>query len=312
MSDPKRHHYLPQSYLRAFGRDDGVWVYDRKINKVRWQKIKDTALESYFYSIELKDGLKDNKTIETELSKIEGAVSKISEKLRDRQELNLEERVQVCLFAAFMMNRTPDFREGIQRIEGKLLKRVAQQLFCSEESTKQLFEGSNNDFPDTSNLDAKKLHEIIQSDSFDIKIHKNRSLEMMVKLASGFTKTLLRLNWAILHAPKNCNFITTDRPFVIVPPKDRSRIPKWAGVGLLTPGANKFLPLTADMTIVFGDPGDTFGHIHVNKADVMQINGSIGNMTQRFLIGKDEALIKSWVKRLKLSESVPVQTMTVG
>ena len=105
---------------------------------------------------------------------------------------------------------------------------------------------------------------------FELPIHKNRSLEMMISLASEFAKTLWGLNCAILHAPKNCSFITTDRPFVIAPPKDRSIIPTWGGVGLLTPGAKKFLPLTADMTIVFGDPGDIFRHIHVNKADVMQ------------------------------------------
>jgi len=134
----------------------------------------------------------------------------------------------------------------------------------------------------------------------------------MINLASSFAKTLLSLNCAILHAPKNCSFITTDRPFVIAPPKNCSLIPKWAGVGLLTPGANKFLPLTANMTIVFGDPGDSFGHINVNKADVMKINGTIGNMTQRFLIGKDEDLIKSWVKRLKLSETDPVKTMLLN
>lgn len=312
MSSPKRHHYLPESYLRAFGKEDGVWVYDRKKNQIRWQKVKDTALESYFYSIELKDGSKDNKTIETELSKIEGAVFKISEKLRDRQQLDLEEHVQVCLFAAFMMNRTPDFREGVQRTEGELLKRAAKQIFSSEENTKRLLKESINGFPDASDLDAGIIHKIIQSDSFKIQIHKNRSLEMMVRLASEFAKTLLRLNFVIIHAPKDCSFITTDRPFVIVPPNDRSRIPAWGGVGLLTPGANKFLPLSVDMTIVFGDPGDIFRHTNVSKADVMQINGSIASMTQRFLIGRDEALIKSWVKRLRLSETDPVKTMTLG
>lgn len=312
MSDPKRHHYLPQSYLRKFGRDNGVWVYDRKIKKVRWQKIKDTALESYFYSIELNDGSKDNKTIETELSKIEGAVAKITDKLRDFHNLEFEEHVQVCLFAAYMMNRTPDFHDGIQRTEGKLLKIFTRQLFRSEAEANRLLKEYKSECPDAEDLDAKLMYEFVQREDFGIKIHRNRSLEMMVSLASSFAKTLAELNFAVLHAPKNCSFITTDRPFVIVPPQDRSHIPKWAGVGLLTPGANKFLPLSENMAIVFGDHGKLFSHIQLKQTNVMQINGSIGHMTQRFLIGRDEALVKYWVKRLRLSDTDPVQTMTMG
>jgi hypothetical protein len=49
MKLPRRHHYLPQMYLRGFAdADELVWVYDRKEDKYLHQGILNTAVKKDF------------------------------------------------------------------------------------------------------------------------------------------------------------------------------------------------------------------------------------------------------------------------
>ena len=48
----RRHHYLPQMYLRGFAdADELVWVFDRQHNTFIHQGILNTAVKKDFYTI---------------------------------------------------------------------------------------------------------------------------------------------------------------------------------------------------------------------------------------------------------------------
>ena len=55
MSEPKRHHYLPQSYLENFSNDGGVWVYNDKDKTIKKIPKLNVAVISHFYTRENKD-----------------------------------------------------------------------------------------------------------------------------------------------------------------------------------------------------------------------------------------------------------------
>lgn len=314
MSSPKRHHYLPQCFLRNFGTDNGVWVYNRKKNDIRWQKVKDTCLINYFYSIEYEDGGRDDSTFEKMFSSIESSYADIHKRLTLRENLSHKHISDICLFVSYMMNRTPDFHDGIQLVESKLIKSFTEQIFNSDERIENVLMRFRENNPEIK-IDASDyeiMREVIKNGNFNIKIHRNRSLELMTSLSRSFAKILCGLNISILHAPKDSSFLTTDRPFVILPPKDRSFIPKWAGIGLRTPGARKILPLSAKLLIMFGDAGRYFHHIDISKNDVMRFNAWICETTKDFLIGRDRPLVERWVRRLNLSERVPIPSISIG
>lgn len=310
MNTPKRHHYIPQAYLRLFARDEVIWVYDRNSKTVRAQKVIDTAVITHFNAINKKDGSKDV-SIEKELSKVEGLIPVLVERLRTRHELNEADRFDLSFIAALMMTRTADFHESVQRVEGKLIKRFAQTMFRSEEDAARSLAEWKTENPSAPDIDPKKLFRFYSEGAFNVKIHRNRSIELMLKLTPAFADTLFRLNLGVLHAPKNSAFITTDRPLSLVPPRDISGLPRWGGIGLLTPGAHKYLSLGSDIAVVFGDPGENFTHITLGADTVRWVNAAIGHMADRFLFGRDEALIKAWARRLRLDETSSIRIMDV-
>lgn len=309
-NEPKRHHYLPQSYLRQFSRDDLLWVYDREKDQVRPQKVLNTAVRRHFYSIEV-DGVRDTR-IESELAKVDALIPPLTQKLSARAELSEGERFDLSFIAALAMNRTPDFHEGIDRVEGKLIKRFSQRMFRSVEDAERSIAEWKAEDPSAPDVDPRDLYQFLSEGKYNVKIHRNRSIELMLTLSPEFAKTLAILNLGILHSPERSSFITTDRPFVIMPPRDTSKIPRWAGVGMLTPGAQKYFPLSSEIAIVFGDPGENFTHINLKSEQVKGVNASIGHMVDRFLIGRDLALVESWAKRLKLGTREKIRLMDVS
>src|SRR5260370_31640805 len=91
----KRHHYLPQFYLRRFTADDGfLCLFDREIKEFRKQQPVNTALEKDFYTVTDGDGTKSDR-LELMFSGLEGVASNVIERLDSRSTgwTNEEERV---------------------------------------------------------------------------------------------------------------------------------------------------------------------------------------------------------------------------
>lgn len=308
MSIPKRHHYLPQSYLKEFSNDDVVWLFDRKKEEIRAQKIIDTAVISNFYSIEKPDGTKDLQ-IEKQLAKIDALIPNLIKSLRSRSILSEKERGEICFIAALFLSRTPDFREESNEMESALIKKIAQGMYQNLESVEKSMRELEKKTSKPLNVTPEKLHEVMSKGQFSVKINQNRGIERMVDFVSSISNTLTRLNMLILHAPRKSGFLTSDRPFVILPPQDTRYIAAWGGVGILTPGAQKYLALSSDMTLVFGDLGTEFNHLDLIRDRVKTVNAVIGNMASRFLIGRDQALIEAWSKRLKLRGNAKHRSM---
>ena len=56
LSTPKKHHYLPEFYLKGFSTAGWLWVYDRERNAYSKRRPETVAIRKGFYSIEDQDG----------------------------------------------------------------------------------------------------------------------------------------------------------------------------------------------------------------------------------------------------------------
>lgn len=83
---PKRHHYLPEFYLKKFTREKALWVYDIPSKQLRPQTPNDTGAIGYFNAMEDKDGNRSF-IIEEALSQIEGAMGQVILKIEAREAL---------------------------------------------------------------------------------------------------------------------------------------------------------------------------------------------------------------------------------
>ena len=117
---PKRHHYVPQFYLRYFSSlsPDGVfWVYDKDGGPPRPQTPTNTAVETHFYSVDTPEGGRDTR-LEEALAKLESAAKPIL----DRWQINgarptAIEISEIAEFFAFMHARVPRTHRLVKELE---------------------------------------------------------------------------------------------------------------------------------------------------------------------------------------------------
>lgn len=300
MNSPKRHHYLPQFYLKGFCRNDYLWVYDRKMNQVRRQTPINTALQTHYYSVENEDGEK-NTEIESFLSQIEGLTKPIIEKVSIKDEISVEEKEILSVFLAFLMNRVPDFEKSANKMEEHFVKMMANMMFSDEKRAESIMNRYEKETGNSKEITAKELVDFHRRGAYTIKIHRNESLRLMLDLSFDIANYFTQMDWAFFHAPRKTSYVTTDNPLFIVPPDDWDH-KSFYGVGIITHGAKKVAPLSQKVCMVMYDHGETIFHNDINREAVKRINFNITVHTDRFLIGRDEALVKSLSRKARLNQ----------
>jgi hypothetical protein len=105
---PRRHHFLPKSYLEGFTKDEKVWVYDRTRNEFRQQSPRDTAVIRDFYVFENAKG-EDDYGLEVYFSRIEGKAKATIRDLEKQAQISPDARLNLALYISFLMVRSPKF-----------------------------------------------------------------------------------------------------------------------------------------------------------------------------------------------------------
>lgn len=299
MSTPKRHHYLPEFYLKGFSRNKILFVYDRELNEYREQTPKDTAVISHYYTLKDDEG-KKNLEIETFLSQLEGDTKPIIEKLEIGETISEEEKNVLSIFVSFLMNRVPDFEKSENDLHKKLIQMMGDMMFCDEKRTKSVMDQYEQDTGKKLDVSPKEVFDFHKSVPHEYKIHRNLSLETMCKVSFDIANYFRQMDWRLLRAPHETSFITTDNPFVLLPPANhKSNI---YGVGILMRGTKKIVPLTQNLCLVMTDHGTSTEHRHINRELVRKINIDISWFADRFVIGRDKALVENMVKTTKLDQ----------
>lgn len=299
MSEPKRHHYLPQFYLEQFCRDGAFWVYDRDTSEFRRQTPKNTAIISHYYSVEDGDGNKRT-GIESLLSQIEGRAKSIMGKLVAQDAISESDKAEFSVFVAFMMNRVPDFEKSVNAVESHMIKRASRLIFSDEKRVQAILDQMERETGKRPEISAKKLAEFHKSGLYTVEMHRNESLRLMLDLSMELARCFQQMDWVVFRAPAKTSFITTDNPVVLVPPVDFEA--GFYGVGILTKGARKFFPLSQATCLVMGDRGDRVVHRNVDRQSVRGVNLTLASYSDRFVIGRDEALVRSMVATTRLKE----------
>jgi hypothetical protein len=311
MTVPKRHHYLPQFYLNEFTQNDVLAVYDRKTNEYRNQTPINTAVEKDFYSI-IDDAGKKDTSIESMLSEVETNASLVIEKLNNHKDVTFQERIDLSQFIALLIGRTPEFDATFKSLQDNLTRRISKMMFHSVEQTKDILEKHNSSDTEISEASAKELYDFVQSDQYDIEFSRINTLDVMLHLGESLAKYFCKMNWVVFHTPRDASFITTDSPLVIVPSPNFPERPFYRGVGIATPGAQKFISLTNSCTLVMLDSGKYTLHQVVSRKYVREINLILISRCYRFVIGRDKGLLKYLIEKSGLDQSEWKPRMAMG
>jgi hypothetical protein len=121
MNEPKKHHFLPQFYLRAFeilprkGKVPHLWVHWKKEKRVSINlSIEDTACVRDYHTIEIDNDEKDRTTLENVLSKTEMLQAALMTRVIDSKSFSKTDKIGLSWFIAMMRTRVPSFKNMVR------------------------------------------------------------------------------------------------------------------------------------------------------------------------------------------------------
>jgi len=203
----RRHHYLPQMYLRGFADEaDLVWVFDRLENSYLHQHVIVTAVKKDFYTIVGSDGQKTDAVETLMANMVEGPMKRIIEKL-DKKNVKWEgeDRAILALFVALLRTRNlafdKDQTEITEQFQRWWAKARHSSLEAVEESFREYQEKTGEDMADVS---AQEIFEMIRDDQYELHNPRQNNIKMMMSLSLEVAKTLFQLNWEILAPQREC------------------------------------------------------------------------------------------------------------
>ena len=293
MSIPKRHHILPEFYLNGFCLEGKLSLYDRELAEYRLQTPQNTTVQTGYYSFRDESGELIT-GIESALAELDGRAGPIIEKLGKRLPINIEERQILSIFVALMRVRIPDFEKEVGELTDTFYKDVNRIVFSTEETTKEVLAEIEAETGESLQITPKEIMQVVKNGQYEVVTERLHSLGLMFPIAEDIAKDLFQMDWLVAFSPLDSSFITTDNPFTIVPPIDYD--PRGhRGVGIVTPGAQKQFPLSQSACLVMLDRGARVYFLDLDKSQVRQINRNSATNCDRFVIARDEHLLRSIV-----------------
>ena len=305
LSGPKRHHFLPRFYLENFARDGHVAVDDREEDQVRIQQPVNTGVIGHFYTMEDAQGRRRFE-LEQLLSEYEGKAKPAIDKLAARDNLEAEERADLAIFIALGAMRTPDVIDSLKAFNSGIVTDVMKAMFANVEDVAARLRDSA-DFADKTDeavfAEAKLMVTMAQKGGVQVEAKHQWAVGEAIRLGLLIAPIFAGRDWVVLHRDnEKKSFVTTDAPVLLttVAPRPGGF---WAGVGYGNSDALVYFPLKSScMLALLGDEGD-MRHAEVSAEQVRQLNLAMAAECQRFVVGRDEALVRSLADTVGLATS---------
>lgn len=297
---PVKHHYIPQFYLKGFSQDqEHLHIFDKLAEseeaRFRYQTTQAIAYKKNFYTYETKDRSKE--TLEGMFSEIEGLAQQAITKLSRGEQLDRELRSYLALFVAFIWVRTPLFKSETLGAQEEMHEKMARMMFrvqpkkmMREWAEKEGKTMTDEEIDDLIDFATNPKRSRIKMD-----FPQNYWIKHMLQLGDDLYPYLAVTDWQIIHAPKKYAFLTSDNPFMLRPTEKPD---PFYGIGLLTPGVKKIIPLKSDLLLVMHEPSENpdLYHTEGTKEGYRKINEQIVWNADRVIFSPDLGKIQKIAK----------------
>ncbi|MBN8523761.1 MAG: DUF4238 domain-containing protein [Planctomycetes bacterium] len=286
-SEPRRHHYIPQSLLREFACLDQpkrICVY-QKADPVRAFKtgILNVACESDYHTIERADGSLDHASIETMMSDIESHQSCWIHDVVARGAITEADRGEVASIISTYRARIPQFKEQVERMHQELLHEVGDHVLRRNPVP----------FPDDMTEPVRQqLTEMIQekgSRAFKITISNAKLVTMMMESAFSdkTIQTLGQMAFSLgVVEPGVGRLCVSDCPVSAAVVGAPACHPDMLAPG--SPYAEVCLPITRTACIIAQWKDELPPSVSLGAAAVKELNRRTAAMASRFVFAPEE------------------------
>lgn len=253
--EPRKHHYLPQFYLKCFSVDGhGIFQVEKRHGRFYGCQIKDIAAIRDYHELDGED-TSDRYALEKALSRDEAVQA---EHLREvlasgiSSELALGNIVQLL---AIMRMRVPAVKEHINRSYASTVRASALVMQRSGRLPKP----------------PPGLEDKLKVENLAISVHNWKCLEVMFRMGTSdrVLSGLARMRATLLRAPFGERFLTSDQPVAVYHPT------RWKGsygAGPETPGSEVSFPLSSRALLLLDH--QPYGHEErtATSAEVQEFN----------------------------------------
>jgi uncharacterized protein DUF4238 len=297
MTRPKRQHWNPKCYLKAWldpgcppGEKPHVWRIDRETRVPQGLSIDQVCVETHLYTIQGPGGTKDY-SIEQMFCEIEGPYEQvIANKIMSCAPLAPEDLAILNVFAAAMMSRTPAQRDHIGE-QWRHIVNIAEDL---QEAYKDAPPEKQNMFP---KVEAGGGPSITLEQARAI---ANYPLQhTVVPMMKAVAKGLSRMCPCILVTDTSPGFITSDAPCVMFDPTAYRRPPPYRSPGLGYEQTEVTLPLTSGRLLFFSYRPHSI-YLRINEATVDEINRRTQFHANRHIISSTRDTRAMWFEPGKI------------
>lgn len=279
MSNPKRHHFVPESYLNGFVEDEEGFlnIYSKSTGHWRRQKPKQVMVRNKYYHQDwVPDSIDKNileKTLGAEVEpKGLGALKKLIEV---HDSLDDDDMANILVYLEFQRIRVPR--------QADMAKALAKTVI-----TRQMMKMPEG-------REALKYGKVVIKDSFRI--------EFMRTVQRSLTPYFSRMIWEVIEVQAGFSFITSDSPVSFynvdfLPPTE-------PGAALY--GTTVFFPINKHFLLVMQHPEYKSGQKEASEAlpKDLDIDDGVIELRRGIVWGEDKVQKQNWLM-LQLSQDLVV------
>jgi len=272
MSEPRKHHYLPQFYLLGFSTDGkSIFQIEKASGKHYPGNIKDIAAIRDFHEID-GEGAEDPNAVEKRLAKLEGELATDLRDLLNDGISNLSALGEVVGLLSLLRMRVPSVKEHIQESLASTIKMVAKEMEKAGKLPKP----------------PPGLEETLSVDNLQFTVMNWRCLELMFDMAASpdILSLLGSMRATLYRLEGEESFVTSDQPVSLFHPsitEDHK-----FGVGPAIREVEITLPLSSNALLKLDHESGDHNEVLATKEEMIEFNRRTMISAQKYVFSGAE------------------------
>lgn len=217
----RKHHYVPQCYLKLFSvshkKIPQLTVFDRVRKKVYKAGVDNAAAQRDFNAIDV-EGM-DADAFEKSMSGFETELADALKRIVAARSLaNQKDRAFLLNLVGLTAMRNPRFRETIRSGHEQVARRIMDQLLSSKEmyesQVKRVREAGR--LPESNNISYAEMKRFVENGEYELTLDNTYQVGQEMRVFDKILPLIFERGWVLLRAPENSGgFVTSDHPFCL-------------------------------------------------------------------------------------------------
>jgi hypothetical protein len=230
----RRHHYIPQCYLKGFAEDRNrpkLFVVDTKERRSFFASTKNIAVEADFHRIDAPSQPLD--ALENKLAEFESTLSPAVERIIAAKSIsNDEDASQVFMLMSLLFLKNPRMRDRVDQMTAQIGKLMLGMMADSPERWQAQMERAQEEGTIDKNADIEALRTFVLKDEFSISMTTPGHLDREFNSILDILPYIVERKWILCKAPPDTTgFVTTDSPVSLMWQNPKEHAPP--GLGLM-------------------------------------------------------------------------------